>query len=38
MARVAELNATNFGVAGESQSYKGTMRRDEAQQPAKAAR
>ncbi|HLB08550.1 MAG TPA: aldo/keto reductase [Gemmatimonadaceae bacterium] len=38
MARVAELNATNFGVAGESQAYKGTMRRDEAQQPAKAAR
>jgi len=38
LARVAELNTTNFGIAGETQSYKGTMTRDDAQQPAEAAR
>jgi aryl-alcohol dehydrogenase-like predicted oxidoreductase len=38
MARVAELNTTNFGVAGETQAYKGTMSREKAQQPAEAAR
>ena len=38
LARIAELNTTNFGVDGETQSYKGTMRRDDAQQPAEASR
>ena len=28
MARIAELNATNFGVQEEPMSYKGTMQRD----------
>jgi len=38
MARIAELNASNFGVQEEPMSYKGTMRRDEVRQPAEAAR
>jgi len=38
LARVAELNASNFGVQEEPMSYKGTMRRDEVRQPAEAAR
>ncbi|HEY2898543.1 MAG TPA: aldo/keto reductase, partial [Gemmatimonadaceae bacterium] len=38
MARIAELNETNFGVQDESLSYKGTMKREDAPQPAEAAR
>jgi hypothetical protein len=37
MARIAELNESNFGVQEEPMSYKGTMRRDESQQPVEAA-
>jgi diketogulonate reductase-like aldo/keto reductase len=34
LARVAELNARNFGVIEEPMAYKGTMQRDEAAAPA----
>jgi aryl-alcohol dehydrogenase-like predicted oxidoreductase len=37
MARIAELNESNFGVQEEPMSYKGTMRRNDAQQPVEAA-
>src|SRR5919199_1764711 len=36
LARVAELNARNFGVVEEPMAYKGTMRRDDAAEPAVA--
>jgi aryl-alcohol dehydrogenase-like predicted oxidoreductase len=36
LARVAELAATNFGVEEPPMSYKGTMTRDEAAEPAAA--
>ena len=38
MARIAELNDTNFGVQEEPMSYKGTMKREDARQRAEAAR
>jgi len=38
MARIAELNEQNFGVQEEPMSYKGTMKREDARQPAEAAR
>ncbi|MEO8879596.1 MAG: aldo/keto reductase [Gemmatimonadaceae bacterium] len=31
LTHIAELNAMNFGIAGETHSYKGTMQRDPAQ-------
>ena len=31
LTHIAELNAMNFGISGETQSYKGTMHRDPAQ-------
>jgi aryl-alcohol dehydrogenase-like predicted oxidoreductase len=37
LARVAELNARNFGVVEEPMAYKGTMHRDAARQSALAA-
>jgi aryl-alcohol dehydrogenase-like predicted oxidoreductase len=37
MARIAELNESNFGVQEEPMSYKGTMKREDARQPAEAA-
>ncbi len=37
MQRIAKLNETNFGVEEEPMSYKGTMQREEAQQPVEAA-
>ena len=37
MARIAELNESNFGVQEDPMSYKGTMTRDSARQPAEAA-
>ena len=33
LARVAELNARNFGVVEEPMAYKGTMQRDETAEP-----
>src|ERR687883_524745 len=36
LARVAELNARNFGVVEEPMAYKGTMRRDEVAEAAAA--
>jgi aryl-alcohol dehydrogenase-like predicted oxidoreductase len=38
MKRIADLNATNFGVTEDPMSYKGTMTRGDARQPAEAAR
>jgi len=37
MARIAELNESNFGVQEAPMNYKGTMRRDDARQPAETA-
>ncbi len=38
MARIAKLNETNFGVDEAPMNYKGTMTREDAPQPAEAAR
>jgi len=37
MERIAELNESNFGVQEAPMNYKGTMRRDDARQPAETA-
>src|SRR3569623_1744281 len=38
MARITQLNESNFGAQEEPMSYKGTMKREDARQPAEAAR